>query len=139
MPSVFTHIINGDLPGHFVWKDTECVAFLTIQPIREGHVLVVPRAEIDHWDAVPEATARHLISVSQKIAHGIKEAWKPLRVSLIIAGFEVPHTHLHLIPADDMGDLSFAGARSASKEELADAARLLRATLRAQGNAEAEF
>ena len=139
MPSVFTHIINGDLPGHFVWKDTECVAFLTIQPIREGHVLVVPRAEIDHWDAVPEATARHLISVSQKIAHGIKEAWKPLRVSLIIAGFEVPHTHLHLIPADDMGDLSFARARSASKEELADAASLLRATLRAQGNAEAEF
>ena len=139
MPSVFTHIINGDLPGHFVWKDTECVAFLTIQPIREGHVLVVPRAEIDHWDAVPEATARHLISVSRKIAHGIKEAWKPLRVSLIIAGFEVPHTHLHLIPADDMGDLSFARARSASKEELADAASLLRATLSAQGNAEAEF
>ena len=139
MPSVFTHIINGDLPGHFVWKDTECVAFLTIQPIREGHVLVVPRAEIAHWDAVPEATARHLISVSRKIAHGIKEAWKPLRVSLIIAGFEVPHTHLHLIPADDMGDLSFARARSASKEELADAASLLRATLRAQGNAEAEF
>ena len=139
MPSVFTHIINGDLPGHFVWKDAECVAFLTIQPIREGHVLVVPRVEIDHWDAVPEATARHLISVSRKIAHGMKEAWKPLRVSLIIAGFEVPHTHLHLIPADDMGDLSFARARSASKEELADAASLLRATLRAQGNAEAEF
>lgn len=139
MPSVFTHIINGDLPSHFVWKDEECVAFLTIQPIREGHVLVVPRAEIDHWDAVSDATARHLMSVSRKIAHGIKEAWKPLRVSLIIAGFEVPHTHLHLIPADDMGDLSFARARSASKEELADAARLLRATLRTQGNAEAEF
>lgn len=139
MPSVFTHIINGDLPGHFVWKDAECVAFLTIQPIREGHVLVVPRSEIDHWDDVPEATARHLISVSRKIAHGIKETWKPLRVSLIIAGFEVPHTHLHLIPADDMGDLSFARARAASKEELAEAATLLRATLRAQGHTESEF
>jgi hypothetical protein len=69
----------------------------------------------------------------------LKEAWKPLRVSLIIAGFEVPHTHLHLIPADDMGDLSFARARSASKEELADAASLLRATLRTQGNKEADF
>lgn len=138
MPSVFTHIINGDLPGHFVWKDAEAVAFLTIQPIREGHVLVVPRAEIDHWDAVPDATARHLMSVARRIAHGIKAAWNPARVSLIVAGFEVPHTHLHLIPAEDMGDLSFARARSASKDELADAAQRLRETLRAQGNPEAE-
>jgi histidine triad (HIT) family protein len=139
MPSVFTHIINGDLPGHFVWKDAEAVAFLTIQPIREGHVLVVPRAEIDHWDAVPEATAAHLMRVARRIAHGIKAAWNPGRVSLIIAGFEVPHTHLHLIPADDMGDLSFARARSASKEELAAAATTLREALRAQGNAETDF
>lgn len=139
MPSVFTHIINGDLPGHFVWKDADAVAFLTIQPIREGHVLVVPRVEIDHWDAVPEDTARHLMSVSRKIAHGIKATWNPGRVSLIIAGFEVPHTHLHLIPADDMGDLSFAHARSAERGALANAAARLRATLAAQGNPEAAF
>ncbi len=139
MPSVFTHIINGDLPGHFVWKDEQSVAFLTIQPIRDGHVLVVPRAEVDHWDALPEEIARHLMSVARKIAHGIKAEWNPLRVSLIVAGFEVPHTHLHLIPADDMGDLSFGRARSASKDELAEAASRLRAALRAQGNAESEF
>ena len=139
MPSIFTRIINGELPGHFVWKDSEVVAFMTIQPIREGHVLLIPRAEIDHWDHVPEATAQHLMRVAQRITRAIKVAWNPARVGLIVAGFEVPHAHLHLIPADEMADLSFARAKASSAEELASAATTLRAALRAQGEAAADW
>ena len=72
MPSIFTRIINGELPGHFVWKDAEAVAFLTIQPIRDGHLLVIPRAEIDHWDDLPEALSNHLMSISQRTTKALK-------------------------------------------------------------------
>jgi diadenosine tetraphosphate (Ap4A) HIT family hydrolase len=139
MPSIFTRIIDGELPGHFVWKDPEVVAFLTIQPIREGHVLVIPRAEIDHWDAVPEAVAARLMTVSQRIARALKAVYRPTRVGLMIAGLEVPHTHLHVMPIDELGDLSFARARGAGPEDLASNARLIRDALRALGNPEADF
>ena len=137
MPSIFTRIIDGELPGHFVWKDPEVVAFLTIQPIREGHVLVIPRVEIDHWDDVPEALAARLMTVAQRIARAIKSEWKPLRVGLIVAGLEVPHTHLHVLPIDEMGDLSFGRAQNATAAGLAATAQRLRNALLAQGHAEA--
>ncbi len=139
MPSIFTRIIDGELPGHFVWKDPEVVAFLTIQPIREGHVLVIPRAEIDHWDDLPEALAARLMTVAQRIARAIKAEWKPLRVGLMIAGLEVPHTHLHVLPIDELGDLSFGRAHGASAAELAGTADRLRRALVAQGHAEANI
>jgi histidine triad (HIT) family protein len=131
MPTLFTRIINGDLPGHFVWKDDVAVAFLTIQPIREGHVLVVPREEIDHWDDLPETTAAHLMLLSQKIARVLKQIYRPQRVGLVIAGLEVPHTHLHVLPIDEMGDMSFARARNAEASELAATAQTIRAALEA--------
>jgi histidine triad (HIT) family protein len=139
MPSIFTRIIDGELPGHFVWKDAEVVAFLTIQPFREGHVLVIPRAEIDHWDDLPESVAARLMVVSQRIARALKALYEPTRVGLLIAGLEVPHTHLHVVPIDELGDLSFARARSAAPVELAETAQRVRAELLAQGNSEAEF
>jgi diadenosine tetraphosphate (Ap4A) HIT family hydrolase len=139
MPSIFTRIINGELPGHFVWKDPEVVAFLTIEPFREGHVLVIPRAEIDHWDTVPEAVSARLMVVSQRIARALKTLYQPARVGLVIAGLEVPHTHLHVVPIDELGDLSFARARSAPAAELAGTAQRIRAELRAQGHPEADF
>ena len=91
---------TASCPGHFVWKDDQAVAFMTIQPIRPGHLLVVPRAEVDHWDTLPEATSAHLMLVSQRIARALKEVYSPLRVGLMIAGLEVPHTHLHVLPLD---------------------------------------
>lgn len=138
MPSIFTRIIDGELPGHFVWKDAVAVAFLTIQPIRDGHVLVIPRAEIDHWDALPEDIAAHLMTVSQRIARALKAVYRPTRVGLMIAGLEVPHTHLHVMPIDELGDLSFARARGATPEILAENARLIREALVAQGHPEAK-
>jgi len=139
MPSIFTRIIDGELPGHFVWKDAEAVAFMTIHPIRAGHLLVVPRAEVDHWDDLPEETARHLMQVSQRIAKALKQVYPCERVAMMIAGFEVPHVHLHLIPAEGMGDMSFARAHAAAAGALEAEAQKIRAALRARQHAEAEF
>ena len=139
MPSIFTRIIDGELPGHFVWKDDQAVAFMTIQPIRPGHLLVIPRGEVDHWDTLPEATSAHLMLVSQRIARALKEVYSPLRVGLLIAGLEVPHTHLHVLPLDNMSDMSFAKAHTADAAALAAEAQKIRAALRAHGHREADF
>ncbi len=139
MPSIFTRIIDGEFPGHFVWKDEQAVAFMTIQPVREGHLMVIPRAEIDHWDDLPEALAAHLMVVSQRIARALKDVFPCQRIGMMIAGLEVPHTHMHVVPIDDLGDLSFAKARSADAVRLADEATRIRAALRAHGHKEADF
>lgn len=110
MATVFTRIIDGDIPGAFVWRDEVCVAFLSINPIRPGHTLVVPIAEVDHWLDLSEETAAHLIGVARRIGGAIQRAFNPERVGLIVAGFEVPHTHIHLIPCWSMSDLDFKNA-----------------------------
>jgi len=138
MASVFTQIIDGNLPGHFVWKDSLCVAFMTIGPVKDGHLLVVPREEVDHWDDMPADTALHLMAVSQKITKGLKVAFPSERVGMIIAGFEVPHTHIHLIPVDCMEDFDFTKVFSPSAEALAANAEKVRGALIAQGCSEAE-
>lgn len=129
MASVFTKIIAGELPGHFIWKDEVCVAILTIQPLKPGHVLVIPREEVDHWDDLPAATAAHLMQVSQKMAKAIKVAFPSLRVGMAIAGLEVPHTHIHVFPLDAISDFDFTQAKPAFAEELQEAAEKLRAAL----------
>jgi histidine triad (HIT) family protein len=110
VPTVFTRIIRGEIPGSFVWRDDECVAFMSINPINTGHTLVVPVAEVDHWIDLPASTAAHLMEVAHAIGRAQQEAFLPERVGMIIAGFEVPHTHLHVIPMDSMRDLDFANA-----------------------------
>jgi diadenosine tetraphosphate (Ap4A) HIT family hydrolase len=125
VPSIFTRIIDGELPGHFVWHDDECVAFLSIAPLREGHTLVVPRLEVDHWLDLPPELVAHLTVVAQRIGRAQQAAFNPARVGMIIAGMEVPHTHLHVIPIDREADLNFANARSADADELAATAAQL--------------
>ncbi len=125
MASIFTRIIQGELPGHFVWEDEHCVAIMTIQPVRPGHLLVIPRLEVDHWDDLDGDIAAHLMRVSQRLARTLKQVYRSARVGLIIAGLEVPHTHLHLIPTDAMSDLDFSRAGMADAESLAaEAARI---------------
>ena len=109
MATVFTMIIDGDLPGRFVWQDDVCVAFLSINPLTPGHTLVVPRVEVDHWLDLDEATVAHVHTVGQRIGAAINAVWRPARVATVIAGFEVPHMHLHVFAADIMADLDFAG------------------------------
>jgi len=110
MSTVFTMIINGDIPGTFVYRDDLCVAFMSINPITAGHTLVVPIEEVDHWvDISPELSA-HLFGVSHRIAKAQERAYGCERVGMIIAGYDVPHMHIHLLPTNDMADLSFANA-----------------------------
>lgn len=113
MASVFTKVMSGEFPGHFVWQDDIAVAIMTIEPLRDGHVLVVPREEIDHWVDLPEATLTHLTLLCQKIAKALQVAFPASRVAIIIAGLEVPHAHLHLVPMDTMGELDFKYAKPA--------------------------
>ena len=138
MASVFTMIMEGKIPGNFVWQDDKAVAFLTIQPIRQGHVLVVPRAEIDQWSDLPLDLAAHLMQVSHKIANALKVAYPATRVGLMIAGLEVPHTHIHLVPMDSMDDLSFKFAKNADGDVLKQTAEKIRNQLQSQGHSEAQ-
>jgi histidine triad (HIT) family protein len=137
MATLFSRILSGEIPGRFVWRDDQCAAFLTIAPIRPGHTLVVPFEEIDQWVDLAPALAAHLMTVSQTIARAQQEAFGPERVGLIIAGLEVPHTHLHLIPIDSETDLEFGRAdHDPDPAALDDAAERLRTALRNAGHAE---
>jgi histidine triad (HIT) family protein len=138
MASVFSLIMDGKIPGNFVWQDDKAVAILTIQPIRAGHLLVIPREEIDHWTDLPLDLAAHLMQVSSKIGNALKVAYPATRVGMMIAGLEVPHTHIHLVPIDSMEDLSFAKAKSADADELKAVAQRIRAVLLEQGHLEAQ-
>jgi histidine triad (HIT) family protein len=138
MPTIFSRILQGELPARFVWNDERCAVFLSIAPLRPGHALVVPRAEVDHWTDLEPETAAHLMKVAQTIGKAQQAAFEPARVGLMIAGFEVPHVHIHVVPIDGMGDLDFAHADSrASATALDEAAARLRAALKAQGIAAA--
>ncbi len=137
MPSVFTMIISGDLPARFVWKDDHCVAFLSINPLAEGHTLVVPRQEVDHWVAADGELLAHLTQVSQRIAEALQQAFDPQRVGLMIAGLEVPHLHIHLVPISAVHDLDFANADpSPDPARLDAAAGAIREALRSLGATE---
>ncbi|WP_371375640.1 HIT family protein [Thalassotalea aquiviva] len=129
MASVFTHIIDGNLPGHFVYQDELAIAIMTIEPIRAGHVLVIPKQEIDHFDDLPESLAAHLMNVSQRVSKAIKKAFPAKRVGLFIAGLEVPHTHIHLVPMDSMSDLDLSRATPTDHQALAEAAKSIAANL----------
>lgn len=137
MPSVFSLIINGDLPGHFVWSDPVCVGFLSINPITDGHALVVPRAEVDQWTDLDAGDAGHMMTVAHHVGNAIKQVFSPERVGLMIAGFEVPHTHLHVLQLNDMSDMSFANAAtSVDHERLAGFAGSIRDALASAGHRE---
>ena len=98
MPTIFTRIINGEIPGTFVHRDDRCVVFMSINPMARGHALVVPIDEYDHWIDMPEDLVAHLFAVSHRIGRAQKAAFDCEKVGVIIAGYEVPHTHIHLIP-----------------------------------------
>lgn len=135
MATVFTKIIQGELPGRFVWRDDRCVGFLSINPLRHGHALVVPVEEVDHWLDLDPAANAHLMEVSQRIGQAQMVAFSPARVGLMIAGLEVPHVHLHVVPIDGVHDMDFANAQRDPDPAAMDQARDdLVAALRAAGH-----
>jgi len=135
MSTLFTKIIDGELPGRFVLRDDICVVFLTIAPVSTGHALVVPRLAVDHWIDLPDDVVAHLMVVAKRIGEAQRVAFDADRISLIIAGLEVPHTHLHVLPIKELSDIDFSRAdANVSPEELDRAADALRAALGADAS-----
>lgn len=136
MATIFTKIIDGDLPAVFVWKDELCVAFMSINPLRPGHTLVVPRLEVDHWLDCPPDVRDHLFGVAQVIGRAIDRVFAPEKVGLMIAGLEVPHLHIHVVPIDGVHDLDFANAAvSVEPAQLEETAASIRYILGQEGAA----
>jgi diadenosine tetraphosphate (Ap4A) HIT family hydrolase len=134
MSTEFTKIIDGEFPATFVWRDERCVAFMSINPMAPGHVLVVPVDEIDHWVDAPPELAAHLFAVTHTIGLAQRAAFGCERVGVIVAGYEVPHTHVHVIPTSSMAQLSFANAAAGvDRGDLEASAASIRRELRAAG------
>lgn len=137
MPTLFSRIIKGEIPGRFVWSDERCVAFLTIGPLRYGHALVVPRTEVDEWTDADDDLFLHLSGVAKVIGAAQKVAFDAPRAGLVIAGFEVDHLHLHVFPSWGIGDFDFGQVDNDPDPAEMDRARdALQAALRDAGHGE---
>ncbi len=130
MPTIFTRIIDGQIPGTFVLRDARCAVFMSINPLARGHALVVPIEEIDEWIDAPQDLNDHLFAVAYRVGRAQRAAFGCARVGLIIAGYEVPHAHIHVIPTNSMHELSFANAASTvDRDDIEAAAAAIRASL----------
>ena len=134
MPSIFTRMIEGQMAARFVWKDPVCFAIMTISPLRPGHLLVIPRKEVDHWLDLDDATANHLFLAARSLGKALMHAYKPTKVGMIIAGLEVRHVHLHVVPIDHIHHLDFSRQDpNATAVDLDRSAASIRDALRALG------
>ena len=129
MTTVFTRILRGEIPGTFVHRDDTCAAFMSINPLADGHLLVVPREEVDHWIDLPPETSRHLFEVSHRLSIALNDAFPCERVGMIIAGYEIDHCHIHLVPTTTIADFNFANAAATVERETLEenAARIIAA------------
>jgi histidine triad (HIT) family protein len=118
MPSIFTRIISGELPCFKVHEDELTFSILALDQVNLGHTLVIPKQETDHWVDVPEKAYLAVATNAKKIASAIKKATDCPRVGVMVAGFEVPHYHLHLIPAWGISDLNFSKAQRRTEAEM---------------------
>jgi len=118
MASIFSKIIAGEIPCHKVAENEHCLAFLDINPLKEGHTLVIPKNETDDLFDLDDENYTHLLSFTKKVARAIKKSIPCKRVSVIVLGFEVPHAHIHLIPINHEGEASFKNPKMKfSREE----------------------
>ncbi len=137
MTTIFTRIIDGELPGRFVWRDDQVVAFIPIALLAPGHTLVVPIKPVDHWLDLDPALHGHLWSVAQTIGGALREEFQPSRVGVLVIGEEVPHTHVHLVPFTNLSQMDIANQdASVEPAELDAQMERIRARLRAQGHGE---
>lgn len=135
MTTIFTSIIAGDIPAHFVWQDAQCVAFLVIDPITDGHAVVVPREEVVEWTAASPELLAHLAGVAQSIGRAQQAVWHAPRIGLLAEGYEVPHLHLHVWPTQSPADFDpHHVVQGQDQEILARNAERLCAQLREDGH-----
>jgi diadenosine tetraphosphate (Ap4A) HIT family hydrolase len=135
VPTIFSRIIDGEIPGRFLWRDDRAVAFMDVRPLAPGHVLVVPIDEIDQWTDLDADTAAHLMCVAHAVGNAQRKVFAPPRIGLMIAGFEVPHVHIHVMPVSSMQQFDFSQADTSPDADQLDAqADALRAALRELGH-----
>ena len=134
MATIFTQIIEGRLPARFVWRDDRCVVFLSNRPLRPGHVLVVPRQEVDHWIDLEPSLLCDLAETAQAIGRAQMAGFKPERIGVMLAGLEVPHCHFHVVPIRGLHDLDFGNQDPDPPDKMMDdAAETIRRELRKLG------
>jgi histidine triad (HIT) family protein len=129
MPSIFTRIVEREIPAHILHEDSDFLAFLDIRPIREGHTLVIPKAEVPDIFDLPESLLAGLLPFARPVARAIQQVTQATRIGTAVIGLEVPHAHLHLVPIDGLHDLDFRRARPAAEEELLATAERIRTAL----------
>jgi histidine triad (HIT) family protein len=130
MPTIFSKIIAGEIPAHKILEDNRYLAFLDLRPVNPGHTLVIPKQEIDYIFDIEDELLKGLMLFSKRVARGIHKAIPCKKVGIMVAGIEVPHAHVHLIPINSVGDLNFARAKPATSEELAAIAVRIRDNLK---------
>jgi histidine triad (HIT) family protein len=130
MPTIFTKILAGEIPAHKILEDDRYLAFLDIRPVNPGHTLVIPKQEIDYIFDIEDELLKGLMVFAKKVAKAIKKTVPCQKVGVMVAGIEVPHAHIHLIPINSVGDLSFARAQPMPQEELAQVAAKIRENLK---------
>ena len=129
MPSIFTRIVAREIPAHILREDSDFLAFLDVRPIREGHSLVISKAEVPDMFDLPESLLAGLLPFARPVARAIQQVTQATRVGIAVIGLEVPHATSHLVPIDGLNDLDFRRARPAAEEELAATAERIRAAL----------
>ena len=122
MATLFTKIVNGEIPCHKIYEDENYLAFLDIRPINPGHTLCIPKKEVDYIFDVDDDTLAGLIVFSKKVAKMIEKQVECKRIGVMVAGLEVPHCHIHLVPMKDLGDLNFANCQEMAQDRLAELA-----------------
>jgi histidine triad (HIT) family protein len=130
MSSIFSKIVDGEIPAHIVAETTEFLAFLDVNPLTMGHVLVIPKKEIDYIFDMDEESYFGFTLFAKIVAEGLKKAFPCVKVGMAVIGLEVPHAHIHLIPMNNVSDINFSKPKlSPSNEELAEAAAKIKAQL----------
>lgn len=129
MPTIFTKIINGELPAYKVAETDKFLAFLDIRPNAKGHTLCIPKEEVNKLFDLDEETYMGLMAFSRKVAKGLEKAVSCKRVGMAVVGLEVPHVHVHLIPLNSMGDMNFGQSLSFSEEEFQQITEDIKANL----------
>lgn len=126
MPTIFTKIINGEIPAHKIMEDDKFLAFLDVRPIVKGHTLIIPKTEVDYIFDMEDKTLGEMMAFAKKVAKVLKKNIACKKIGVMVAGLEVPHAHIHLVPINSISDLNFANARAADPKELTALAEKLK-------------
>lgn len=129
MPTIFTKIVNGELPAYKVAETDKFLAFLDVRPNTKGHTLCIPKEEVNKLFDLDEETYMELMAFSRKVAKGLEKAISCKRVGMAVVGLEVPHVHVHLIPLNSMGDMNFANSVSLTEDEFRQVADEIKANI----------